>query len=63
MKRLPLPLLEALALPTAAAFAKKPITIKDHQSILCDDGEGQTEYVFNKNTGQIATYDLFKVSL
>ena len=62
MKRLLLPLLAALALPTAAAFAKKPITIKDHQSILCGEGDGQTEYVFNKNTGQIATYDLFTES-
>ena len=62
MKRLLLPLLVALALPTAEAFAKKPITIEEHQSILCDEGEGQTEYVFNKNTGQIATYDLFTES-
>ena len=62
MKRLILPFLAALALPTAAAFTKKPITIKDHQSILCDEGEGQNEYVFNKNTGQIATDDLFTES-
>ena len=62
MKRILLPILAALALPTAAAFAKKLITIKEHQSILCDEGEGQTEYVFNKNTGQIATYDLFTES-
>ena len=61
MKRLLLPLLAALALPTAVN-AEEPITIKDHQSILCDEGEGQTEYVFNKNTGQIATYDLFTES-
>ena len=37
MKRLLLPLLAALALPTAEAFAKKPITIEEHQSILCNE--------------------------